>query len=70
MWQERTDEEVPLGFGISLAQNTAALRAFSRLSAAQRESVLSGARQIRSRREMEAYVDALTDAGGSTQIRE
>ena len=60
MWQEQRQEaEIPLGFGMSLAQNAAALRSFSHLPEDQRRSVLNGARGIRTRQEMEAYVDRL-----------
>ena len=57
--QPRSGEELPLSFGMSLARNTTALRAFSRLGPQRRQSVLDGALGIRSRQEMDRYVAEL-----------
>ncbi len=51
--------DVPVGFGMALAQNTAAMDAFSALSGEQRRQVLEKSRRIRSREEMRSYVDSL-----------
>ena len=59
--QPRSEAELPLSFGMSLARNTTALRAFSRLDEQQRQSVLDGAMHIHSRQEMDRYVADLAE---------
>ena len=51
--------DMPLGFGMALAQNPAAMDAFSALDGEQRRQVLEKSRRIRSREEMRSYVDSL-----------
>ena len=51
--------DVPLGFGMALAQNPDAMDVFSGLTEAQRQQILSKSRRIRSRSEMRSYVDSL-----------
>ena len=55
------NREIPLSFGMLLAQNTEALRAFGRMSLTQRQSIIDGAWQIHNRQDMERYVSRLTD---------
>ena len=55
--------DMPLGFGMALAQNPAAMDAFSALSGEQRRQVLEKSRRIRSREEMRSYVDSLVGLG-------
>jgi hypothetical protein len=64
--QQRSEAELPLSFGMSLARNTTALLAFSRLDQQQRQSVLDGAMHIHSRQEMDRYVAGLTEEKGKT----
>ena len=51
--------DVPLGFGMALAQNPDAMDVFSALTEDQRRQVLSKSRRIRSKAEMQSYVDSL-----------
>lgn len=51
--------DIPLGFGMALAQNPEAMDVFSGLTAAQRQQVLDKSRRIRSKEEMRSYVDSL-----------
>ena len=51
--------DVPLGFGMALAQNPDAMDAFSALTEPQRRQVLDKSRRIRSKAEMRSYVDSL-----------
>ena len=52
-------EEIPLGFGMALAQNTQALERFSALSQEKREALIAGARAVHSKAEMAAYVNRI-----------
>ncbi len=51
--------DIPLGFGMALAQNPDAMDVFSGLTERQRQQVLAKSRRIRSRAEMRSYVDSL-----------
>ena len=51
--------ELPIGFGMALAQNPNAMDVFSGLSPAERQRVLDKSRRIRSKEEMRSYVDSL-----------
>ena len=53
--------DVPMGLGMALAQNRSALDAFAALSREQQEQVIAGTHDIRSKAEMQAYVQRLTD---------
>ena len=57
-------DEMPLGFSMALAQNTRALERFSALPEREKKSVIQGAREVGSKREMRAYVNAIGDRGG------
>lgn len=52
-------QEVPLGFGMALAQNPDAMDVFSGLREDQRRQVLLKSRRIRTKAEMRSYVDSL-----------
>jgi len=52
-------QDMPLGFGMALAQNTAALERFSALSEQQRRSIVEGARSVSSKQEMREYVKSI-----------
>ena len=56
------EQELPLGFGMALAQNTVAMERFAHLPEEQRQAVIDGARQVRSKQEMQAYVDQLNQS--------
>lgn len=51
--------ELPLGFGMALAQNEAAMQRFETLSDPEKCAVLRQAHGVRSRREMQQLVDSL-----------
>lgn len=57
------NRSVPLGLGMSLAQNTTALARFSQMSEEQRQAVISGAQEICSHRQMQSYVRRLAEQG-------
>ena len=52
---------IPLGFGLALAQNDKAMDYFSSLSDSERQSIIDGTHNIRSKKEMQAYVQSLAD---------
>lgn len=52
--------EVPLGFGIALAQDLAALNAFSALDNTRKQQIIENAGNIQSKEEMQIYVDSLS----------
>ena len=51
--------ELPLGFGMALAQNPRAMAHFSRQTEEKQEEILAHTHSIRSRNEMHAYVQSL-----------
>ena len=55
--------KVPIGFGMALAQNTAAMNRYAGLSEAQKQTILNKAHNVRSERGMHALVASL--AGGT-----
>ena len=57
---DKTKGEMPLGFGMALAQNEAAMQAFSSLSAEQKKDCLAKATKVSSQDEMTALVDSLS----------
>ena len=57
--------DMPLGFGMALAQNTLAMEAFSGMSREEQKQILSKVPQIQSKAEMRSYVDSLTNPPAS-----
>ena len=53
------EQELPLGLGMALAQRPEAMERFALLPEAERQALIQGAHQIRSRQEMQAYVEKL-----------
>ena len=52
--------KVPIGFGMALAVNEPAMRAYSAMTEEQKQSVLNEAHNARSEQEMHAIVNRLT----------
>ena len=53
--------DLPMGLGMALAENLPALDAFAALTKEQQDRVIAGTHAIRSRTEMQAYVQRLTE---------
>ena len=53
------EQELPLGLGMALAQRPEAMERFALLPEAERQALIQGAHQVRSRQEMQAYVEKL-----------
>lgn len=51
--------ELPLGFGMALAQNEAAMHAFEAMTEAQKTAVLQRTHSVRSKQEMQQLVAGL-----------
>ena len=53
--------KVPIGFGLALSADTAAMNRYAQLSEAQRQDILNKAHNVRSEKEMYALVASLTN---------
>ena len=51
------NHDLPIGFTMELAMHSDVLNRFSGLSKEEQESVINGARQVKSREEMRTYVE-------------
>ena len=49
-------QNVPIGFGMALAANTAAMNRYAQLSETQKQDILSKAHNVRSEKEMYSLV--------------
>ena len=58
---------LPLGFGMALAQNEAAMKSFEALSEAEKEAIVLRTHQVNSKREMRGLVASLAEKGGNFQ---
>ena len=52
---------IPVGFGMALAQNPQAMSRFALMNESEQQRVIDGTHQIHSRQEMHAYVRSLGD---------
>lgn len=52
-------KDIPLGFGMALAQNSEAMTRFSAMTEEQRRQLIEGTHSVRSKKEMKAYVDRI-----------
>ena len=60
--------ELPLGLGMALAQNEAAMKQFESLSASEKKHFTERAHSVRSKQEMRRLVDGLAQRGeGGTE---
>lgn len=55
------NQELPLGFGMALAQNEAAMQRFEALPEAEKQAVIRRTHSITSKREMRRLVAGLCD---------
>lgn len=53
-------EDMPLGLGMALSKNVEAMNYFSGLSNAKQNSIIEHTHSIRSKQEMQQYVNSLT----------
>ena len=52
-------KDIPLGFGMALAQNSEAMTRFSAMSEEQRRQLIEGTHSVSSKKEMQGYVDRI-----------
>lgn len=53
--------KIPIGFGLALSANTAAMNRYAHLSEAQKQNILNRAHNVRSEEEMYALVASLAN---------
>ena len=53
--------DLPIGFGIALAQNETAMKQFESLSSTQKEAVINKTRKINTKNEMQLFVNYLSE---------
>lgn len=58
---EQTKRDIPLGFGMALAQNSEAMRVFSNLSEKEQKQCVEKTHQIGSKSEMRSFVQSIAD---------
>ena len=56
------EQSLPLGLGMALAQNSTAMERFARLPENEQQAVIDGARQVRSKQEMQVYVNKISNS--------
>ena len=54
--------KVPIGFGLALSANTAAMNRYARMTDAEKQAAVEKSRQMHSRVDMERYVDGLGES--------
>ena len=52
-------DEIPIGFGMALAANSGAMQYFSSLDDNKRRQILSRAKNIESKQEMQGFVNSM-----------
>ncbi len=53
---------IPIGFGLALSANTAAMNRYTQLTEAQKQAILNKAHNVRSEREMHDLVASLANS--------
>ena len=53
------NEQLPIGFTMELAQHSDILNHFAKLSQQEQDTIINGAREVKSRDEMRNYVESL-----------
>lgn len=51
--------DLPLGFGMALAQHPEAMERFAGLPETEQQAIIDGVHAVRSKQEMQAYVERL-----------
>lgn len=59
------EDGLPLGLGFGLAANQDAMMGFASLSDDEKQQVIAAARQIRSKEEMQQFVNSIADIGSA-----
>lgn len=56
-------KELPLGFGMALAQNEAAMQQFESMTDSEKQTILQQAHSVNSKREMQHLVAGIVSGG-------
>ena len=56
--------ELPLGFGMALAQNESAMKQFESLSESEKQAIIEQTHKVQSKSEMHQLVQSLTQSTG------
>ena len=56
-------KELPLGFGMALAQNEAAMQQFESMTDSEKQTILQQAHSVNSKREMQQLVAGIVSGG-------
>jgi len=64
MYMNSSDNGIPLGLGMALAQNSEALSHFAGLSKPERQQIIDRTHSIGSKKEMRSFVDNLSKSWG------
>lgn len=59
--------DVPLGFGMALAQNLTAMNTFASLSSQEQQQIIDRTHSVQSKQEMQNLVDSLVTGNGSIE---
>lgn len=59
MQKNLTNGDVPIGFGMALAQNLESMKYFSGLSEDMQKNIINKTKGIKSREEMQSFVDSI-----------
>ena len=54
-------KDIPLGFGMALAQNLDAMNNFTNMNEAQQQSIIQKTGNVKSKNEMQAFVQQIAD---------
>ena len=68
-WNIGQGGDLPIGFGLSLAANEKSMEAFSAMSDAEKEVTVDKSRSMRTREDMEQYVNSLSQEAKETSGR-
>lgn len=63
MQKNLTKGEVPVGFGMALAQDLEAMKYFSGLSEDKQRDIINRTKGIKSKEEMQSFVDSIKNIG-------
>lgn len=58
------NSQLPIGFTMELAQHSDILNEFASMPKDRQETIINGARQVKSREEMRSYVENISRQGG------
>lgn len=58
-------QQLPIGFGLSLAMNQGAMDRFANMTEAEKERTIARSRKVKSKREMDQIVNSLAEGDES-----